>query len=218
MLGDTLLLAGDRAGAIALFERGLAAARQSGHGGLPAALRRSAGRRHRLAAMLGEAAGLLEQASIPDGGAWMLGLRGLPVARARPGWRTDEPDRARAVLAPLLAVADREPWIPALAAALAADGRALIRLGRPSRPGPNWTGPPGSPQSTACRTCCATPGRPGAAAIAQRISRSHGPASPCLLLSDLHCSRLQRHCNAPAQPGRDGGPNDQGEFHHGYRQ
>jgi tetratricopeptide (TPR) repeat protein len=42
----------------------------------------------------------------------------------------DEPERARAVLAPMLAVADREPWTAALAAALAADGRALIRLGR----------------------------------------------------------------------------------------
>ena len=27
----------------------------------------------------------------------------------------------------------REPWIPALAAALAADGKALIRLGQPGR-------------------------------------------------------------------------------------
>ena len=41
----------------------------------------------------------------------------------------DEPERARAVLAPLLGVAERESWTPALAAALAADGRALIRLG-----------------------------------------------------------------------------------------
>ena len=41
----------------------------------------------------------------------------------------NEPERARAVLAPTLAVADREPWTPALAAALAADGRTLIRLG-----------------------------------------------------------------------------------------
>lgn len=39
-----------------------------------------------------------------------------------------DPERARAVLAPMLAVAEREPWLPALAAALAADGRALIRL------------------------------------------------------------------------------------------
>ena len=50
---------------------------------------------------------------------------------APPPWlAADEPDRARAVLAPLLAVAEREPWIPALAAALAADGRALARLGQ----------------------------------------------------------------------------------------
>ena len=34
------------------------------------------------------------------------------------------------MLAPLLAVAEREPWLPALAAALAADGRALTRLGQ----------------------------------------------------------------------------------------
>jgi tetratricopeptide (TPR) repeat protein len=41
-----------------------------------------------------------------------------------------KPERARATLAPLLTVADREPWIPALAAALAVDGRALARLGQ----------------------------------------------------------------------------------------
>jgi hypothetical protein len=77
--------------------------------------------------VLDEAATLLDQASIPDGGAWMLGYEAyLSLAEA---WlAADEPDRAHAVLAPLLAVADREPWLPALAAALAADGRALTRL------------------------------------------------------------------------------------------
>src|SRR5262249_56954124 len=35
ILGDTTLLADDRAGAVALFERGLAAARQAGVGGYP---------------------------------------------------------------------------------------------------------------------------------------------------------------------------------------
>jgi hypothetical protein len=34
------------------------------------------------------------------------------------------------VLAPLIEVARREPWITALAAALAVDGRALLRLGQ----------------------------------------------------------------------------------------
>jgi DNA-binding SARP family transcriptional activator len=129
MLGDTVLLAGDRAGAIPLFERGLAAARQAGVEGYllrcAAPLAAATGS----PALLAEAAGLLEQASIPDGGAWMPGYEAyLSLAEAWLGH--GEPDRARAVLAPLLAVAEREPWIPALAAALAADGRALARLGQ----------------------------------------------------------------------------------------
>ena len=127
ILGDTVLLAGDRAGAIALFERGLAAARQAA---VEAYLLRCAAP---LAAttgsptLLNDAAGLLERASIPDGGAWMLGYEAyLSLTDA---WLAHgDPERARAVLAPMLAVAEREPWIPALAAALAADGRALIRL------------------------------------------------------------------------------------------
>jgi DNA-binding SARP family transcriptional activator len=129
LLGDTVLLAGDRVEAIALFERGLAAARQADMEAYQlrcaAPLAAATGSR----ALLGEAAGLLEDASIPDGGAWMPGYEAyLSLAQA---WLAHgEPDRARAVLAPLLAVAEREPWIPALAAALAADGRSLIRLGQ----------------------------------------------------------------------------------------
>jgi tetratricopeptide (TPR) repeat protein len=129
MLGDTVLLAGDRAGAVEVFERGLAAARQANVEGYllrcAAPLAAATGSR----ALLREAAGLLERAGIPDGGAWMPGYEAyLSLADA---WLAhDEPDRARAVLAPLLAVAEREPWIPVLAAALAADGRALARLGQ----------------------------------------------------------------------------------------
>ena len=111
MLGDTVLLAGDRAWAIELFEQGLAAARQAGVEAYllrcAAPLAAATGSR----AVLGEAAGLLEQASIPDGGAWMLGYEAyLSLAEA---WLAqDEPERARVVLAPLLAVAEREPWTP----------------------------------------------------------------------------------------------------------
>ena len=138
-----------------MFERGLAAAQQAG---LEAYLLRctaplalATGSR----AQLEEAAGWLERASIPDGGAWMLGYEAyLSLAQAWLGH--DEPDRARAVLAPLLAVADREPWLPALAAALAADGRALTRLGQREQARQHWTGPRDSPGSTACRTCCVT--------------------------------------------------------------
>ncbi len=132
MLGDTLLLAGHRAEAIELFERGLAAARESGMEAyqLRAAAPLAAATGSRV--MLGEAAGLLERARIPAGGAWMLGYEAyLSLADTWLGY--DEPERARAVLAPLLAVAEREPWIPALAAALATDGRALTRLGDPER-------------------------------------------------------------------------------------
>ena len=109
MLGDTVLLAGDRAGAIALFEQGLAAARQAGVEGYllrcAAPLAAATGSR----ALLEEATALLERASIPDGGAWMPGYEAyLSLAE---GWlAADEPDRARAVLAPVLAVAEREPW------------------------------------------------------------------------------------------------------------
>ena len=92
MLGDTVLLAGDRAGAIALFERGLAAARQAGVEGYllrcAAPLAAATGSR----ALLAEAAGLLEQASIPDGGAWMLGYEAyLSLARGMAGARRAGP-------------------------------------------------------------------------------------------------------------------------------
>jgi len=132
MLGDTVLLADDRPGAIELFERGLDVARQAGVEAYllrcAAPLAAATGSR----AVLAEAARLLDQASIPPGGAWVLGYEAyLSLAEA---WLAhDEPERARAVLAPLLAVAEREPWIPALAAALVADGRALIRLGQPGQ-------------------------------------------------------------------------------------
>jgi len=127
MLGDTLLVSGDLTGAVTLYEEGLAAARRSG---MEAYLLRCAAPLAAVTgspAVLAEAAGWLKQAGIPDGGAWMFGYEVyLSIAEAWLGH--GEPDRARAVLAPLLAVAEREPWIPALAAALAADGRALVRL------------------------------------------------------------------------------------------
>jgi DNA-binding SARP family transcriptional activator len=128
MLGSTLLLVGDRVEAIRLFERGLAAAEEAGveTGVLHCAAPLAAATGSR--GVLDQAAGVLAAASIPDGGAWMLGDEAyLSLARA---WLARcEAERARAVLAPLLAVARRVPWIAALAAALAVDGRALIKLG-----------------------------------------------------------------------------------------
>jgi DNA-binding SARP family transcriptional activator/tetratricopeptide (TPR) repeat protein len=134
MLGGTLLQAGDRAAATALFERGLTAAQQAGAEAYllhcTARLAAAAGS----PAVLADAVRLLGQADIPAGGAWLLGEEAY-LALAHAWLDRGEPDRARAVLAPLLALAERVPWTPALAAALAADARALIRLGEREQAG-----------------------------------------------------------------------------------
>jgi DNA-binding SARP family transcriptional activator len=128
MLGGTLLLTGDRTEAIELFERGLAAAEEAGVEAYVLRCAAPLAAATGSPAVLAQAAGLLEAASIPAGGAWLLGEDAyLSVARAWLG--QDEPERARAVLAPLLAVAQRVPWTLTLAAALAVDGHALVRLG-----------------------------------------------------------------------------------------
>jgi DNA-binding SARP family transcriptional activator/tetratricopeptide (TPR) repeat protein len=132
MLGTTLLLNGDRAGAIELFERGLPVAEEV------------AWEAHRLrclaplaaatgsAAVLAEADRLLRQASIPVGGVWFLGEE-VYLFLARAWLAQGDPERARAILAPLLVVAERVPWTPTLAATLAVDGHALVRLGQDQR-------------------------------------------------------------------------------------
>jgi DNA-binding SARP family transcriptional activator len=128
MLGGTLLAAGDRAGAIELFEHAMGAAQ---HAEMEAYLLRSAAPLAAATgslAVLSQAAGLLENATMPAGTAWVLGYEAyLSVAQAWLGH--DDPERARAALAPLRATAEREPWMVALAETLVVDGRALIRLG-----------------------------------------------------------------------------------------
>lgn len=129
MLGTTMLLRGDRGEATRLFERGLGAAEESG---MEAYLLRCAAP---LAAatgspdVLAEADRLLGQAGIPPGGAWLLGDEAC-LALAQAWLDHGEPERSRAIAAPLLAVADRAPWTPTLAATLVADGRALVRMGQ----------------------------------------------------------------------------------------
>jgi hypothetical protein len=78
-------------------------------------------------AVLAEADRLLAGATLPAGDAWVLGYEVyLSVAR---GWLTaDQPERARAVLAPLLGAAERVPWVATLAAALVVDAQALSHL------------------------------------------------------------------------------------------
>jgi tetratricopeptide (TPR) repeat protein len=132
LLGSTLLLAGDGAAAIELFERGLAAAQDAGAEAYllhcTARLAAAAGS----SAMLADADRLLGQAGIPADSAWLLGEDAY-LALAQAWLDRGEPDRGRAVLAPLLALAERVPWTPTLAATLAADARALIRLGERER-------------------------------------------------------------------------------------
>jgi DNA-binding SARP family transcriptional activator len=128
MLGTTMLVLGDRAAATGVLQRGLAAAEDAGIEGnllrCAAPLAAATGS----AAVLADADRLLEDAGIPPGGAWLLGEDAyLALARAWLG--RGEPDRARAVLAPLRELADRVPWTPTLAAALAVEGRTLSQVG-----------------------------------------------------------------------------------------
>jgi len=82
--------------------------------------------------VLADADRLLEQADIPADSAWLLGEDAY-LALAKAWLDRGEPERGRAVLAPLLALAERVPWTPALAAALTTDARVLIRLGERER-------------------------------------------------------------------------------------
>jgi DNA-binding SARP family transcriptional activator len=128
LLGTTVLQTGDRPGAVELFRRGLAAAEDAG---VEAYLLRCAAPLAAATgspALLADADRLLGQAGIPDGGAWLLGEEAY-LALAQAWLRRGEPERSRAVLAPLLALSERVPWTPTLAATLAADGRALAGLG-----------------------------------------------------------------------------------------
>ena len=80
-------------------------------------------------------ADLLDQAdallrlSASAAGAWIPGYE-THLALAGAWLRRGEPEHARDVLAPLLAVARGTPWIPVLAEALLVDGRVLAALDR----------------------------------------------------------------------------------------
>ena len=82
-------------------------------------------------AILTDADRLLDQASMPAGGAWLPGDDAyLSLARA---WLDQgHPDRARQILAPLLGAAEREPWTATLAAALVVEAHVLLGLSEPA--------------------------------------------------------------------------------------
>jgi DNA-binding SARP family transcriptional activator len=132
IFGMTLLQRGDQAGAVEVLERGLAVAERAG---VEAYLLRCAAP---LAvatgspSVLARADRLLEQTAIPADGAWLLGEESY-LCLAQAWLEQGDGERARAVLSPLLSVADRVPWTATLAATLALDGRALIQLGDDDR-------------------------------------------------------------------------------------
>jgi len=127
-LGTTLVAAGSRAEAIELFRRGHATAKTSGAEAYVLRCLGPLAEATQSPAVLAEADRLLAGARLPAGDAWVLGYEVyLSVARA---WLTaDHPERARAVLAPLLGAMERVPWVAAVAAALVVDAQALSRLG-----------------------------------------------------------------------------------------
>ena len=127
-LGETVLASGDTATAVVLLERGVDRARAAG---MEAYLLRclaplaAATGSARCSGRSGKPAGARRPARWARLDARLRGY--LSLARAWLGHR--EPVQARQLLAPLLAVAEREPWTRALAAALVVDASALIQLG-----------------------------------------------------------------------------------------
>ena len=109
-LGTTLVAAGNRAEAIELFKRGHAIAETAGAEAYVLRCLGPLAEVTRSPAVLAEADRLLAGARLPAGDAWVLGYEVyLSVAR---GWLTaDQPERARAVLAPLLGAVERVPWV-----------------------------------------------------------------------------------------------------------
>jgi DNA-binding SARP family transcriptional activator len=131
-LGAALLAAGNPAEAIDLFERGHEAAVKDGAEAYLLRCLAPLAEATRSPAVLAEADRLLAAATWPAGDAWVLGYEVyLSVARA---WLMGgQPERARAVIAPLLGAAERVPWVAALAAALVVDAQAHVRLGEPAK-------------------------------------------------------------------------------------
>jgi DNA-binding SARP family transcriptional activator len=127
-LGSTLLAAGAADESTAFFEHGLSAAETDGTESYVLRCLAPLAYVTRSPDLLERADGLLAQAASKTG-AWIPGYEThLAVASA---WRAHgEPERARQVLAPLLAVAERTPWTPVLAEALLVDASALTALGR----------------------------------------------------------------------------------------
>ena len=90
---------------------------------------------------LDRATALLEGITAPPGHAWLT-ADGCYLAIARAWLAHGDPDRARAVLAPLLTAAARVPWVAPLAAASLIDAQAALAQDRPGEAAPSSAAPP----------------------------------------------------------------------------
>ena len=128
LLATTLIEAGGTAEAIALLNDAVAQLGPDGNEAHRlrcfAALAQATNSR----AVLDVADELLSGIVAPPGSAWLLGTDAyLSVARA---WlHHDRPERARAVIAPLIHAARRQRWLPTLASSALVEGEAAAALG-----------------------------------------------------------------------------------------
>jgi DNA-binding SARP family transcriptional activator/tetratricopeptide (TPR) repeat protein/energy-coupling factor transporter ATP-binding protein EcfA2 len=127
-LGTTLLEVGDVGAAVEVLQIARAAAESGAEAYLLRVLCPLAEATGSIEILL-EADDLLGRISTPPGSAFLLG-DGCYLAVARSWLSRDDAQRARDVLAPLIAAATRVPWVGALAAASLVDGQAALRLGQ----------------------------------------------------------------------------------------
>ncbi|MGH7623262.1 MAG: hypothetical protein ACREMU_13045, partial [Gemmatimonadaceae bacterium] len=128
LLGTTLLEQGQRDAAVRVLERARSAAEQEGAEAYVLRCAAPLAEATRSLDVLLEADALIGSITAPEGSAFLVGdWCYLAVARA---WLAHgEPERARAVLAPLLVAAERCSWVAPLAGASAVDGHAAAMLG-----------------------------------------------------------------------------------------
>ena len=128
LLATTLIESGETGEAVALLDDAVAHVGADGNEAhrlrCLAALAQATSSR----AVLDEADALLSSIVAPPGSAWLLGTDAyLSVARAWLHHR--QPERARAVLAPLILAAGRQRWLPTLASSALVEGEAAAALG-----------------------------------------------------------------------------------------
>ena len=130
LLARSLVEIGETAAAVELVDRAVG---DASRGGAEAYLLRCLAPLAELTGsteVLEQADALLTGISAPPGSAWLLGADAY-VSVARAWLANDEPDRARAVLVPLLAAARRLQWIPVIAEGELVDATARMIIGDP---------------------------------------------------------------------------------------